>query len=306
VSRVLVTRVIDPVGVALLEKAGFDVDVRIADAPIARQELLDRVRGCAGLIPMPTDRVDGAVLDAGPLRVVANHAVGTDNVDLDAARVRGIPVTNTPGVLTEATADLALTLLLAAARRVGEGQALIREGRFHGWAPDMLVGADLNGATLGIVGLGRIGRAVADRARAFGLQVMGRTQSAGPSLETLLAKSDFLSLHCPLTPDTRHLIGAAELRAMKPTAVLVNTARGPVVDEAALVQALTEGWIAAAGLDVFEHEPRVHPGLLDLPNAVLLPHLGSATRSSRQAMSRLAAQGAIAVLTGREPAHRVA
>jgi len=306
VSRVLVTRVIDPVGVALLEKAGFDVDVRIADAPIARQELLDRVRGCAGLIPMPTDRVDGAVLDAGPLRVVANHAVGTDNVDLDAARVRGIPVTNTPGVLTEATADLALTLLLAAARRVGEGQALIREGRFHGWAPDMLVGADLNGATLGIVGLGRIGRAVADRARAFGLQVMGRTQSAGPSLETLLAESDFLSLHCPLTPDTRHLIGAAELRAMKPTAVLVNTARGPVVDEAALVQALTEGWIAAAGLDVFEHEPRVHPGLLDLPNAVLLPHLGSATRSSRQAMSRLAAQGAIAVLTGREPAHRVA
>ncbi len=305
-SRVLVTRVIDPVGVALLEKAGFDVDVRIADAPIARQELLDRVRGCAGLIPMPTDRVDGAVLDAGPLRVVANHAVGTDNVDLDAARVRGIPVTNTPGVLTEATADLALTLLLAAARRVGEGQALIREGRFHGWAPDMLVGADLNGATLGIVGLGRIGRAVADRARAFGLQVMGRTQSAGPSLETLLAESDFLSLHCPLTPDTRHLIGAAELRAMKPTAVLVNTARGPVVDEAALVQALTEGWIAAAGLDVFEHEPRVHPGLLDLPNAVLLPHLGSATRSSRQAMSRLAAQGAIAVLTGREPAHRVA
>ncbi len=303
--RVLVTRVIDPEGIRRLQAAGLEVDERVAESPITRDELLERIEGCAALIPMPTDHIDAAVMDAAPLQVIANHAVGTDNIDLDAARARGLPVTNTPGVLTEATADLALTLLLAAARRVGEGQALIREGRFHGWAPDMLVGADLDGATLGIVGHGRIGRAVAERARAFGLQILGRTRSSGPSLDELLARSDFLSLHCPLTPDTRHLIGAPELRQMKPTAVLINTARGPVVDEAALVDALRDGTIAGAGLDVFEEEPKVHPGLLDLPNAVLLPHLGSATRSSRRAMSRLAAEGAIAVLTGAEPAHRV-
>ncbi len=303
--KVLVTRVIEPVGIRCLREAGLEVDQREADHPIPADELRERLRGCAALIPMPTDRVDDGVLSTPGLRVVANHAVGTDNIDLEAAARRGIPVTNTPGVLTEATADLAFALLLAAARRVGEGQALIREGGFHGWAPDMLVGADLDGATLGIVGLGRIGQAVASRAQAFGLRVVGTTRSTGPSLDDLLAQSDFLSLHCPLTPETHHLIGESELRAMKSTAVLVNTARGPVVDEAALAQALRRGWIAAAGLDVFESEPQVHPGLLGLPNAVLLPHLGSATRKSRRAMARLAAEGAVAVLTGERPAHRV-
>ena len=289
-----------------MKGAGLEIDQRVADAPISREELLARVSGCLALIPMPTDRVDGAVMDAGPLRVVANHAVGTDNVDLEAARARGIVVTNTPGVLTEATADLAMTLLLAAARRVGEGERLVREGRFTGWGPGMLVGADLDGAVLGIVGMGRIGHAVAGRGRAFGLSVIGRTRREGPPLAELLARSDFLSLHCPLTPETHHLIGEAELRAMKSTAVLINTARGPVVEEGALVRALEEGWIAAAGLDVYEREPQVHPGLLELSNAILLPHLGSATRKSRQAMARLAAEGAIAVLTGGRPSHRVA
>jgi len=303
--KVLVTRRIHPTGTRLLRGAGLTVDERHGERPISRSELLDRVRGCAGLVPMPTDRVDGAVLDAGPVRVVANHAVGTDNVDLEAAAARGVVVTNTPGVLTEATADLALALMLAASRRVVEGDRMVRQGRFHGWAPDMLVGADLQGAVLGIVGPGRIGRAVARRAGAFGMEVITRSRSAGVPLPELLARSDVVSLHCPLTPETRHLIGADQLRAMKATSVLVNTARGPVVDEAALAQAQREGWIAAAGLDVFEEEPRVHPGLLELDNAVLLPHLGSATRSSREAMARLAAQGAVAVLTGGVPEHRV-
>ena len=303
--RVLVTRAIHPTGTRLLRAAGLTVDERVAERPISRAELLSRVGGCAGLVPMPTDRVDGAVMDAGPVRVVANHAVGTDNIDLAAAAERGVAVTNTPGVLTEATADLALALMLAAGRRLIEGDRMVRQGRFHGWAPDMLVGADLHGAVLGLVGPGRIGRAVARRAEAFGMEVISRSRSEGPPLLELLARSDVVSLHCPLTAETRHLIGPVELRAMKATAVLVNTARGPVVDEGALAQALREGWIAAAGLDVFEEEPRVHPDLLALDNVVLLPHLGSATRSSREAMARLAAEGAVAVLTGGAPEHRV-
>lgn len=309
ITRVLVTQEIDPAGVALLEAARLEVDLRTGEAPIPREELLARVPGCAALLPMPTDRIDGAVLDAAPeLRVVANHAVGVDNIDLEAAAARAVVVTNTPGVLTEATADFAMALLLAAARRVVEGDQLMRRGGFEGWRPTLLRGLDLDGARLGIIGYGRIGQATAARARAFGMEVVhsSRTPRAGAvDLDELLATSDVVSLHCPLTAQTRHLIGERELRRMKATAVLVNTARGPVVDEGALVRALREGWIAAAGLDVFEREPAAHPGLLALPQAVLAPHLGSATRRTRERMAVRAATNLVAALRGEEPPDRV-
>ena len=304
--RVLVTQSIDPAGLSLLEAAGLDVTLREGEEAIGREALLAQVAGCAGLMCMPTDRVDGPVMDAGPLRVISGHAVGTDNIDLDAARSRGIVVTNTPGVLTEATADLAMALLLSCARRVLEGDALIRAGGFKAWRPTMLRGMDLHGARLGIVGLGRIGAAVAARARAFGMEVVHHSRSGGLPLDELLATSEVVSLHCPLTPATRHLVGEAELRAMKTSALLINTARGPVVDEAALARALREGWIAGAGVDVFEDEPAVHPELLDAPNAVLLPHLGSATWRTRRRMAELAARNLIDALNQREPPHRVA
>lgn len=304
-TRVLVTQAIDDAGHAILDAAGFDVDVREGEAPITRAALLDRVRGCAGLISMPTDRIDGAVLDAGPLRVVAQHAVGLDNVDLDAARARGVMVTNTPDVLTAATADLAMALLLAAARRVVEGDRLLRAGGFHGWRPLLLRGLDLDGARLGIVGLGRIGQAVAARAKAFGMTVVHHGRRDGLPLAALLESCDVVSLHCPLTADTRHLIDAAALARMKPGAILVNTARGPVVDEAALVAALHSGHLGGAALDVFEGEPAVHPGLLALDNVVLAPHIGSATVGARRRMAVKAAENLVAALTGAAPPDRV-
>ncbi|HHH30474.1 MAG TPA: D-glycerate dehydrogenase, partial [Polyangiaceae bacterium] len=236
--RVLVTQAIDPAGLTILEAAGLDVVVRQGEAPITRDELLSHLAGCVALIPMPSDVVDAEILDAAPLKIIANHAVGVDNVDRVAARRRGIEVTNTPGVLTEATAELTFALLLATARRVVEADAFLRRGAFKGWRPLLLRGFELNGATLGIVGKGRIGTAVAERAAAFGMQVIHHNRSSGVRLSSLLAQSDVVSIHCPLTDSTRHLIGEAELKAMKPTAILINTARGPVLDEAALVRAL--------------------------------------------------------------------
>jgi len=274
-------------------------------------------RGAAafeGLVALLTDRVDVALLAAMPrLRVVANVAVGVDNVDLGACRARGVAVTNTPGVLTEATADLAFGLLVAAARRIAEGDRLVRAGRFRGWTPSYLLGARVHGATLGIVGLGRIGQAMARRARGFGMKVLyaerrplpaelGRALGAThTSLDDLFARADFVSLHCPLTADTRHLVDAGRLARMKPGAVLVNTARGGCVDEEALADALEHGPVAAAGLDVFEDEPRVHPRLLARDDVVLAPHIGSADRPTREAMARIAADNALAVLAGRPP-----
>ena len=297
--RVLITQAIDPAAVALLRDAGVEVELRQGPAPIARSELLRLVAGCDGLLPMLTDRIDGPVLDAAPLKVVSNHAVGVDNIDLGAAAERGIVVTNTPGVLTEATADLTMALLLATARRIVEADQFLRAGRYQGWRPTLLRGADLDGAVLGIVGMGRIGTAVARRAEAFGMTIIEHSGDRGLPLDELLARADFVSLHCPLTGDTHHLIGEPELRAMKPDAILINTARGPVVDEGALAQALGERWIAAAGLDVFEHEPEVHPRLLELDNVVLLPHIASATTRCRRRMGELAAGNLVAVLTGR-------
>ncbi|MCW2633635.1 MAG: gyaR [Blastococcus sp.] len=285
------------------------------DRPPPRQRLLDDVRGASALITLLTERVDDELFDAaGPgLRVVANCAVGYDNVSVDAARARGIVVTNTPGVLDESTADVAFGLVLATSRRLVEADRFMRSGAEWVWGPQLFVGLDLSaGATLGIVGLGRIGMAVARRAAAFGMRILATGSRASSAeahalgvqpadLSRLLAESDVVTLHCPLTPQTHHLIGAQQLAAMKPTAHLVNTARGPVVDEAALVHALERGVIAGAGLDVYEDEPRPHPGLLALDNVVLLPHIASAGRATRDAMGKLAVDNVRAVLAGDPP-----
>jgi lactate dehydrogenase-like 2-hydroxyacid dehydrogenase len=285
------------------------------DRPPSRQRLLDDVRGAAAMITLLTERVDDELLDAaGPqLRLVANCAVGYDNVSVDAATARGVVVTNTPGVLDESTADVAFGLILATARRLVEADRFMRTGADWVWGPQLFLGLDLSaGATLGIVGLGRIGMAVARRAAAFGMPILatGRRASTPEALALgvrpadlprLLAESDVVTLHCPLTPETHHLIGAQQLAAMKSEAVLVNTARGPVVDEAALVRALEQGVIAGAGLDVYEDEPRPHPGLRALDNVVLLPHIASAGRATREAMGKLAVDNVRAVLNGDPP-----
>jgi glyoxylate reductase len=273
-----------------------------------------------GLVALLTDRIDEALLGRAPrLRVVANVAVGTDNVDLAACTARGVRVTNTPDVLTEATADLAFGLLLAAARRIAEGDRLVRAGGFDGWTPTFMLGARVHGSTLGLVGMGRIGQAVARRARGFGMRVLytQRTRVAGavehelgatwePDLDALLARADAVSIHCPLTPATRQLFDGPRLSRMKPGSVLVNTARGPIVDEAALAHTLEQGPLAAAGLDVFEDEPRVHPALLARENAVLAPHIGSADGPTREAMATTAARNVLEVLAGRPPLTPVA
>lgn len=297
-----------------LELLGGAGEIAVADTgtPLPREQLLEHVVGATAIVCFLFDRVDAELLDAaGPgLRVVANVAVGYDNVDLEAAGARGVAVTNTPGVLDDATADLALALLLAAARRLGEGERLIRAGRPWAWGMEFMLGRDLRGKRLGIVGLGAIGALVARRARAFGIEIAYANRSAADpglvaelgavrlELDELLASSDFVSLHTPLTAETRGLISAERLARMKPEAILVNTARGPVVDEAALAAALREGRLAAAALDVYEHEPEVHPELLELENVTLLPHLGSATVETREAMATLAARNALAAVRG--------
>lgn len=288
------------------------------ETTVHRGPVLDRddsvaafVGEAEGVLCLLANPVTDAVLAGCPrLRVVANCAVGYDNVDLDACRRRGVWVTNTPDVLTEATADLAWALMLAVTRRVVEADALVRSGRWTGWALDQMLGAGLQGGQVGIVGFGRIGRAVARRAPAFGLKVAACDPDPVPEpgvdvrfleLDELLATSDVVSLHAPLDEGSRHLLDEARLRRMRPGAVLVNTARGPLVDEAALVRVLADGHLGGAGLDVYEHEPRVNPGLVGRPDVVLLPHIGSATRETRAAMAELAARNLLAVLAGDEP-----
>jgi len=286
--------------------AEVDIDLWDEELPPPRSELLRRLANADGLLALLTERVDAELLDAAPsLRVVANHAVGVDNVDVRACTARGVWVTNTPDAVTESTADLTWALILAVARRVGEGERLLRAGRFQAWAPTMLLGLELRGATLGIVGLGRIGEAVARRARGFGMHVVHSTQRGGLPLEELLVQSDVVTLHCPLTPATRHLIDARRLAQMKRGALLINTSRGPVVDEAALAAALESGHLGGAGLDVFENEPQVHPGLIGREDVVLLPHLGSATHTTRALMATMALTDAARVLRGERPLHPV-
>jgi glyoxylate reductase len=281
---------------------GIDVDQHDDESVLPRAELLRRVHGAGALLPTLADRVDGELLDAAPrLRVVANHAVGYDNVDVAACTARGVWVTNTPDVLTDSTADLAWALILALARRLREGERLIRSGGFKGWAPTMLLGRELRGRTLGILGYGRIGRAVARRAEGFGMRVVFTARGGGVSFDELLERSDVISIHCPLTQQTHHLFGAAELLRMKRGALLVNTARGPIVDEAALVAVLEQGHLGGAALDVFEQEPAVHPGLVGRDDVVLLPHLGSATQETREAMARIALEQVELVLRGEHP-----
>jgi glyoxylate reductase len=276
----------------------FDLDVHDSEWPPSRSELLRRVAGCEGLMLMLTDRVDDELLDAaGPqLRAVANYAVGIDNIDLEACRRRDVLVANTPDVLTETTAELAIALMLALLRRVAEGDRLIRRGERWIWAPNLMLGRGLGSLTLGLVGYGRIARAVERLAVAHGMRVIHSSRSSGLPLEQLLAEADVVSLHLPLSPESRHLFDAAALERMKPGAVLVNTARGPIVDEEALVVALRERRIGGAALDVFEREPEVHPGLLELESVVLVPHLGSATHETREAMGMLCVKALLAVL----------
>ena len=312
--RIVVTRRIPEPALDLLREAG-DTWVSPHDRPLTIEELYEAVAGADAVVSLLHDRIDDAFLDAaGPqLRLVANVAVGYDNVDVDACARRGVIFTNTPGVLTDATADLAFALILMTTRRLGEGERLVRAGGTWTWSMFFHLGTGIQGKRLGIVGLGQIGQATARRARVFGMEVVysGRrradeaveaeTGARYVPLDELLTTSDVVSLHVPLNEETRHLIDAHALGRMRPTSFLVNTTRGPVVDENALVHALRDGVIAGAGLDVYEHEPSVHPGLLGLENVVLLPHLGSATLETRTAMAVLAARNAIAVLRGKNP-----
>jgi glyoxylate reductase len=299
-------------------RTGFHLLNQPQAGPPSRETLLAGLQHAQAAICTLTERIDRDVLEAAPqLKVIANYAVGYNNIDLEAAREREIVVTNTPDVLTDATADLAWALILAVARRITEGHNLVQGGNWSGWDPTQLLGAEVYGRTLGIVGMGRIGQAVARRAGGFNMPVLycsGRTVEAAAGarpwrrvpLKEVLTGSDFVSLHVPLTPDTRHLIGPAELTHMRPSAILINTSRGPVVDEAALAQALRDGRLAGAGLDVYEQEPGIHPDLRGLPQAVTLPHLGSATLTARVRMGLLCLENVTAVLSGRQAPNRVA
>lgn len=314
--RVFVSRRLFP---ETLERiaAHADMDVFDGSGSPTPETLLERTRGCTGLVAQGTDRIDGAFLDQVPdLRVVCNVAVGYNNIDVAAARERKVVVTNTPDVLNEACAALTWGLILGVTRRLGEGERILRAGQWKGFQLDFLLGMDLVGKTLGVIGMGRIGQSVAAKAAAFGMTTVYLASPrrkdeviTGPDgvpyealgLDALLQRADVVTLHVPLSDETHHLINSHSIRLMKPTAYLVNMARGPVVEEAAVVAALENGWIAGAALDVYELEPKVHPGLIPLDNAFLIPHLGSATRETRVAMCDLAARNLIEVIEGRAP-----
>jgi len=314
VARVLVTRRVPEGGLDPLVDDGHEVLQRADDTPYTHAELVELAATVDAVVCLLTDRIDEHVLQAGAsggLRVVANVAVGYDNVDVATARRLGIAVCNTPGVLDETTADVAFLLVLGASRLASEAECDLRNGDWHGWGITQYLGHDVHGATLGLVGYGRIGTAVARRASGFGMQVLHHTRHPTEmpgyvaALDDLLAESDVVSVHVPLTDATRHLIGAQELALLRPHAVVVNTSRGPVVDEEALAEALHAGTVFAAGLDVYEREPEVHPRLLSAPRTMLLPHIGSASRATRTRMARVACAGACAALAGRRPENLV-
>ncbi|HIE09303.1 MAG TPA: D-glycerate dehydrogenase [Armatimonadetes bacterium] len=311
--KVYVTRLLPGEALSRLE-GECEVEVNPEERAPTKEEIIEHVRDKDGLLCLLTDKVDSEVMDSAPnLKVISNYAVGFDNIDVKAATERGIVVTNTPGVLTETTADLAWALLMAVARRIVEADKFTREGKFKGWSPTLLLGSDVYGKTLGIIGFGRIGRAVAKRAKGFEMRVLYYDIERAPEeverelnaqyvdLEALLKEADYISIHAPLTPETHHMIGERELKMMKPTAYLINTARGPIVDERALVRALKEGWIAGAALDVYENEPELTPGLAELPNVVLAPHIGSASAETRTKMAEMAVSNLLSVLKGERP-----
>ncbi|MDZ7343615.1 MAG: D-glycerate dehydrogenase [candidate division KSB1 bacterium] len=316
--KIFVTQPIPQAGLELLRQAYPHFEINPEERVLSRVELLENIKGCDAILSLLTDKIDAEVLEAaGPqLKIVANMAVGFDNIDLQAATARGIMVTNTPGVLTDATADHAWALLFAVARRIPESERFLRAGKFKSWGPLLFLGGDITGRTLGIIGAGRIGQAMAIKSRGFNMRVLYTDEMPNPKLEqeigarqvdleTLLRDSDFVSIHVPLLPSTQHLINANSLRMMKKTAYLINTSRGPVVDEAALAEALKNGVIAGAALDVFENEPAVHPDLLKLDNAVLTPHTASATIQTRSKMATMAAENLIAGLAGQKPPNLV-
>ncbi len=311
-SRIFITRLIPQPAIDKLKQVFTDVQVFAWDRNMTTNEIISGMKKCDVLLCMLTNPIDKAVIDSNPsLRGICNYAVGYNNIDIDYAASKGIIVCNTPDVLTESTADLTWALIMSASRRIVEGDMLMREGKFPGWEPMLLLGRDVYKKTLGIIGMGRIGQAVAKRAIGFGMKII-YYKSSGKidnlpfeaefvSFETLLMNADIISIHAPLTPQTRHLIGENEFKLMKPTAVLVNTARGAIVDEKSLVNALRDKVIFSAGLDVFENEPILAAGLVDVPNVVLLPHIGSASIETRTSMALLAAENAIAVIQGKEP-----
>lgn len=315
--KIFITRQIPEAGIQLL-RSRFDVEVFPHDRAMTKEELLTAVKDQDGLLSLLSDSITAEIMDAAPnLKVVANYAVGYNNIDVKAATERGIMVCNTPGVLTQATADLAWALLMSVSRRIVESDRYVREGKFDGWKPMLHLGGDIYGRTLGVIGMGRIGSAVAERgALGFRMKVLYTANSPKPeaeakwgakrvSLEELLRESDYISINSPLTPETRYMIGAKELRMMKKTAYLINTARGPIIDENALVEALRQGVIAGAGLDVYENEPTLAPGLADLENVVIAAHIGSATTETRDKMSIMNAEDLIAALEGRRPMNLV-
>lgn len=312
--KVFVTRRIPEAGIKLLQEAGLEVEVSDLDGVLPRQQLLQKVKGVDAILSLLTDKMNAEVMEAaGPqLKIIANYAVGIDNIDLKDAAARHVIITNTPEVLTESVAEHAIALMFAIARRIVEADQYMRDGKYVGWQPLLFLGNDLLGKTLGLVGLGRIGAAVAKRMHdGFEMNIIYYDVKRNEELEkqyhltyvdleTLLKKADFVSVHVPLLPGTRHLIGETQLKAMKKTAYLINTSRGPVIDEKALVEALKTGEIKGAGLDVYEEEPKMAPGLAELPNTVLTPHTASATEETRAAMSELEAKNIIAVLEGGE------
>lgn len=314
--KVYVTRQLPQPALDRLEEV-FEMEVNEEDRVLTRTELLNKVKTCDVLLCLLTDDIDAEVMDANPnLKGISNYAVGFNNIDVDAATERKLPVCNTPGVLTDTTADMAWALMFAAARRVAESDVFTRAGKFKGWGPMMFLGLDIYGKTLGVVGTGRIGDAVARRSVGFNMKVLyydvvqnaKLEQDIGAKrveLDELLKEADFVLIHVPLMPETTHLIGERELKLMKKTAILINNSRGPMVDEKALVEALKSGEIAYAGLDVFEDEPELAPGLAELDNVVLTPHTSSATVETRTKMGMLAAENAIAIIEGKLPPHIV-
>ncbi|MDD3680026.1 D-glycerate dehydrogenase [Mesotoga sp.] len=315
-DKIFFTYKIPDEGMLLLKR--FDVEVNTEDRFLQKEEIIQKAKDAAGLVTLLSDKIDAEVFESLPkLKVIANYAVGYNNIDIDEARKRGIRVTNTPEVLTDATADLTLSLMLAVSRRIVEADRFVREHRFVGWKPDLFTGPSLSGKTLGIIGLGRIGKAVAERAKAFGMNIVycnrkpllpseeEKFNVRYLSLEELLRSSDFISLHVPLTRETYHLLNEKRLSMIKTGAVLINTARGPIVNEAALIESLRSGRLAAAGLDVYEEEPEVPQELIDLGNVVLLPHIGSATKEARTEMAIMVGRNVAAVLEGKEPPNPV-